>query len=729
MQISGKMEQYQRSLTEANIPQAKEAAGVPNSSQVLEELLPGRIIEGTILQNKNGQVQLGLSNGEVLQARLQAEMELAVGESLFFQVKSNEGNKIQITPYMQGEQLGNPTLLQALKAANLLVTAQNVEMVDAMMQQQMSIDRQSLGQMARLVTQHPQIQPQNVVQMTKLQLPLTEANAQQFQNYQQGMNHLLSDMEHVQNDLMKILSNETMRASGAVGNQELISINQTVAQILSEGAESMLAQQEAGETKQIVQEDSVNGTVVPTATAKGMGQAAQSMGMEETNPLLQQDIAKETAQGIATQTQENQEDSAKMLLQSTAEESGGKMSVQSIAKESDREMSPQSPINENGKGISQQSAVENVELEMPSQTVMQKENSESLQQNRTSTNGKEMLSQGRAGENTSEMLQSATAKKSSEMPLQSLGEKSGKETVPQEVTQAATAEQTDKMEHGNHRETAQNMQSARASDKTPQDFLKQAQSLVQRLPGQPAQEQAKQVRNFFAELSKVLSEQSEAGEQKEWKQLFGNKAYQKLVRHSFELQWTMSPEQVAEKTKVSELYQRLQNQLHRLEQAFQSAAKQVEIPRTSVTNMEQNLEFMNQMNHIFQYVQLPLKLAGENAHADLYVYTNKKEKRGENEELSAFLHLDLNQLGETDISVKMLRKDVRVEFFLSSPSACKLMQSHSDDLREMLEQIGYRCTVQLQEKKKNVDLAENFLRAQGTRKTGRLHRYSFDATV
>ena len=273
------------------------------------------------------------------------------------------------------------------------------------------------------------------------------------------------------------------------------------------------------------------------------------------------------------------------------------------------------------------------------------------------------------------------------------------------------------------------MQSARASDKTPQDFQKQAQSLVQRLPGQPVQEQAKQVRDFFAELSKVLSEQSEAGEQKEWKQLFGNKAYQKLVRHSFELQWTMSPEQVAEKTKVSELYQRLQNQLHRLEQAFQSAAKQVEIPRTSVTNMEQNLEFMNQMNHIFQYVQLPLKLAGENAHADLYVYTNKKEKRGENEELSAFLHLDLNQLGETDISVKMLRKDVRVEFFLSSPSACKLMQSHSDDLREMLEQIGYRCTVQLQEKKKNVDLAENFLRTQGTRKTGRLHRYSFDATV
>ena len=43
----------------------------------------------------------------------------------------------------------------------------------------------------------------------------------------------------------------------------------------------------------------------------------------------------------------------------------------------------------------------------------------------------------------------------------------------------------------------------------------------------------------------------------------------------------------------------------------------------------------------------------KNASGQLYVYTNKKSMSNPDKELSAFLHLDLEHLGGTDVSIKM----------------------------------------------------------------------------
>ena len=49
-----------------------------------------------------------------------------------------------------------------------------------------------------------------------------------------------------------------------------------------------------------------------------------------------------------------------------------------------------------------------------------------------------------------------------------------------------------------------------------------------------------------------------------------------------------------------------------------------------------NIEFMNQLNQAYTYVQVPLKMSGQNANGELYVYTNKKNLRDPDAELSAF---------------------------------------------------------------------------------------------
>ena len=145
----------------------------------------------------------------------------------------------------------------------------------------------------------------------------------------------------------------------------------------------------------------------------------------------------------------------------------------------------------------------------------------------------------------------------------------------------------------------------------------------------------------------------------------------------------------------------------------------------AASDIRNNVDFMNQINQTYTYLQLPLKLSGQNAHSDLYVYTNKKNLADPDGELTAFLHLDMDHLGSTDVSIQMRGKKVHTDFFLADDKSYNLILEHLDILEERLLQKGYSCTIQVQNKEKKVDFVEDFLKKDQP-STGRLHRYSFD---
>ena len=118
-------------------------------------------------------------------------------------------------------------------------------------------------------------------------------------------------------------------------------------------------------------------------------------------------------------------------------------------------------------------------------------------------------------------------------------------------------------------------------------------------------------------------------------------------------------------------------------------------------------------------------MTGQNAHSDLYVYTNKKNLQDKDGELTAFLHLDLEHLGSTDVSIQMKGKQVHTDFFLADDKSYDLIFLHMDELEERLRNKGYSCTIQVQNKEKKVKFVEDFLKKDQP-STGRLHRYSFD---
>ena len=159
MQISDLVGQYHQTTT-SGTDKLTGTKGVENLVASLRSLTKGNIFEGTVSSMKNGRVTLALSNGQQLSARMEGKVPLSVGQSMFFQVKSNDGTQIAIRPFVVDGNGVNYTLMTALNVAGLAVDADHLSMVNRMMQEQMPIDRNSLQQMARLVSANPDIDVQ-----------------------------------------------------------------------------------------------------------------------------------------------------------------------------------------------------------------------------------------------------------------------------------------------------------------------------------------------------------------------------------------------------------------------------------------------------------------------------------------------------------------------------------------------------------------------------------------
>ncbi|MCH5334011.1 MAG: flagellar hook-length control protein FliK, partial [Agathobacter sp.] len=115
----------------------------------------------------------------------------------------------------------------------------------------------------------------------------------------------------------------------------------------------------------------------------------------------------------------------------------------------------------------------------------------------------------------------------------------------------------------------------------------------------------------------------------------------------------------------------------------------------------------------------------QTASGELYVYTNRKALMEGDKELTAFLHLDMDNLGPTDISVRLLNREVSTNFYLENDAAYDLIARHLPILEERLKAKGYNCKVSVINESRHVNFVEDFLK-KDLPSAGQLHRYSFD---
>lgn len=165
----------------------------------------------------------------------------------------------------------------------------------------------------------------------------------------------------------------------------------------------------------------------------------------------------------------------------------------------------------------------------------------------------------------------------------------------------------------------------------------------------------------------------------------------KKLEETLKEKWSLTPEDIASKEKVDAFYQRLSKQVTQMSEIADEVAKQTPVQGRAIQNLSQNLEFMNELNHVFQYVQLPLKLSDNQAHGELYVYTNKKRLARQDGVITAFLHLDMEHMGPVNVHVSLENQKNRVTTrFEVTPDLITFLSPYMKGLDKRIADLGYQ---------------------------------------
>lgn len=649
MQIRDMLGQYSQNVKNGT-EELMSAQGTQKLVSSMQELEPGSTFEGTVNSVKNGKVVLALGNGQTITARLDGKVSIQPGESMFFQVRSNDGTTIALRPYVQAGNINNPILLNALTAAGVPATERNIIMVDSMMKEQMSISRQSILDMGRVVGSNPNVNVNTAVLMTKIGLPVSAEMASQFENYMVDQHAIVDEMDLAMNQLGRLLGDADL------GEEQSFELYGKVLDILNGEGETP-----AQTTDGLQQNDT--GTMV---------NAGENI---ETEAAVQQSKDGAAAEGVQKQVQQqNTKDLISMGAAGQEQSAGVAENTENIVGEQTAGNAAQSMQT----GIDAADVLKNTQADTAADFKNVQGQTDTLEQI-LDQNGLDHLKR----------------------LLQNIPTLTGN---------------TDLFE-------VQEEEDVFVDTMSGDDAGKKAFELAQTEP-EVTLKQSMTAEDFLNTLRDALKQNQEYGFAGMTK-LFGSKEFAAILKNRAEKQWLLEPEQLREASKVSDLYERLDHQMKQMENVMKAAGVTQNSFVQTAADIRSNVEFMNQINQVYTYVQLPLKLSGQNASGDLYVYTNKKNLNDPEAELTAFLHLDLDNLGSTDVSIRMKDKNVKTNFYIADDASYDLIEKHLPVLEKRLAQKGYRCSITMSKEEKKVEFVEDFLQ-RDMPQAGTLHRYSFD---
>lgn len=575
MQISNLVSQYNNSV--ANGEPMTGAKGVEKLVSSLNEMSKGMIFEGTVSSVRGNQVKLALSNGQQILARLAGKFSFEQGQSVFFQVKNNDGGTIEIKPYTVDGEGANLTLMDALKAAGLPIDGINLSMVNKMMEEQMPIDKTSLNQMYQLVQDNKDINVTTLVELKRLGIEINQVNAAQFENYANDKQAITIAMDSLIDELPNALSAEDLSM------YKLVTQARDILNIVTEG---------------LPEEAFIS------SEASDMSQYEAIMRDNQSAPVVKKHF------NIAE------------LFESLNSVSGESQDIHTTQK------------------INNAPAID---------TIL-------LQENETKSNTIGFLLSDKQIEELNEQVR---------MLLPNLQE---------------------------------NNISLYSEDSSVVGILNDIKSMLENTP-------------------------ANAGT---LRHLFSGEAFKLMLKEALEQQWMIKPGDLEKNPKkLDGLYDKIEKQITNMEIILKTSGVVNPKAEALADNIRGNIEFMNQINEAYTYMQVPLRMNEGNASGQLYVYTNKKSISDPDKELSAFLHLDLEYLGGTDVSIKMLHRKVTTNFYLDSDESYAMVKQFLPVLEKRLQDKGYNCELTVNSDSKQMNFVAGFLK-KDLPPTGQVHRYSFD---
>lgn len=217
------------------------------------------------------------------------------------------------------------------------------------------------------------------------------------------------------------------------------------------------------------------------------------------------------------------------------------------------------------------------------------------------------------------------------------------------------------------------------------------------------------------------------GHEAEIKNMLNSNEFRDLLSDVIKKQWALSPKDMKDPKEIDELYNKILKQGKAFEDVVTAHGGSTKDFQQNFQNTRQNMQFMEQLNQQMIYAQMPLKLSNQNANSELYVYADKRKLMQKKDGISVMLHLDMDNLGMTDVKVTLTGTNVNARFYLNDQESVDIVAGNMNELAKQLEDRGFSLTNEVikREPQDSINQVVDEIIDENAERS--IKRYTFDA--
>lgn len=679
---------------------------------------PGRLYEGDIIRGEvsdlsNNDITVTLEDNTILRAKITGNPMLSIGQTAAFRLGGVSGGSILLEAIKNSFTETELTLInKALDEAGLPPTQHNQSAVKALMDNMLPINKESIQHLMQQSYDYKTNDMNTLAIMNRLMMDINADTVKQFSSYMNGTHQLLGQIQDFAKDIPALLN--TLASGGASGTlsafgERLLSIalyDNTAGTGSTGNGTLSVSQLTAGQMQELMEILSETPLTEDVIVQLKDG----SLSIHDALALLRDAIISGTAKMPEGITQEGRTDQL-FLINMALGQGDGEEAVMQQTEDSIKNI----PVTEAGISAEEETASGNKADNSPG--------------NAEITEGQADSAADKAGSRfnfANKFFQTITetAKNSFNNTLNFLQQAAAPDTK-QEQPPIHTVIDTLADLYGKESRQSDSLSSFLTAGERNEllgkfDSLPVSKSFINKLVSGEAT--AKEVITVVKNIIPLAEPSVVQG-------LLGSHVFENILGKFLQSSWTLTPDKLKKEGEVNSFYDKMKTQLRQFEGLIQTALSGEDSDNMgrSAHDMESNIEFMKTLSETFSYLQMPLKLQNQDAHADLYVYTQKEKLKHNPENVHVLLHLTLEHLGDIDIYLDKKKNDINAKFSLEDLPSIDLIRTNSDMLKSALNGQGYSCQVDVSQAGAGTSTVNEFVDAKiNTSATADMKRFSFD---
>ena len=717
-----------------------------DNSNAFNNQLAGKMqkfLTGEIIDLKSNEIIVRLDDGSNISAQIYDTTNLSIGQTIKFHLQDNKGVLI-LEPLKESISSSGNLVHKALEAAGLPITDKNVSLVTELLKNNMSLDSQSINNIVQQSNYNKDISVETLVLMNKHDIPINEENAVEIGKYRNYEHRLIKEIDNISNDvpklinevsksndyktlmdfnskLVSILTSNFSKTNGTNQNNNIIQANNFIAGSTVNNTNDSITINRG--TPSVYPDNNLPGVADITHTAPLLNDSPSRLSSP--NMISGDDGSNKVSSNVGNIYNSNPEVATAYLKPSSAQE------LLTI-------LEPYNIPDELFHGIKDGTAPLRDVADFINKAI---ERADELDDYRVSDYYTEQQSPGSVEYGT------VSARVSREMGLidsyANLDKANESDTTSTQNTLPNQSSNNngyvnlslakDAFEHPvikNILDKYEVLQRDNSEVASFQNFYNRGQ-LTSKLRDIPnTTEIADRIwkgnisaNELLIEIENLLKDADPSDATKVLK----SEQYQSVVREAIMNNWTISPNALKQKNVVKDTYDNMYHQINELQSFISKLSLDKSVTEhlsKELSGTKSNIKFINTINNMFSYVQLPLKLREQNVHSDLSVMTNKQKLQKDKSNISVLLHLDMQYLGTMDININLSGNVVNTKFHVTDDYTRELLSKNMEQLEYAMLEKGFILSSSVDLKEKEVNLVNDFLSSDTP--TTSIKRYTFD---